>query len=99
MPETISPARLSDIPSFKNEWAVLLECVSPVRDPQRLSELLRLADGARLLLLAEEHGMIGLLSASLRDVGESSTSSGIRQTLLEIGRASCRERGYDLGVG
>ncbi|OLC97969.1 MAG: hypothetical protein AUH86_06200 [Acidobacteria bacterium 13_1_40CM_4_58_4] len=83
MPETISPARLSDIPSFKNEWAVLLECVSPVRDPQRLSELLRLADGARLLLLAEEHGVIGLLSASLRDVGESSTSSEIRQTLLE----------------
>jgi hypothetical protein len=87
MAEAISPARLSDIPSFKNEWSVLLECASPARDPQRLSELLGLADGARLLILAEEHGVIGLLTASLRDVSESSASSEIRQTLLERQRA------------
>jgi hypothetical protein len=86
MAEAISPARLSDIPSFKNEWSVLLECASPAREPQRLSELLGLADAARLLILAEEHGVIGLLTASLRDA-ESSTSSEIRQTLLERQRA------------
>jgi hypothetical protein len=83
MAEPTSPARLSDIPSFKNEWSVLLECSSPARDPQRVAELLRSADGARLLLLAEEHGVTGLLAASLRDVGESSTSSEIKQILLE----------------
>jgi len=87
MAEPKSPSPLSDIPSFKSEWSVLLECASPARVPQRLSELLRLADGARLLLLAEEHGVIGLLSASLRDAGESSASSEIRQTLLERQRA------------
>src|SRR6266849_790602 len=87
MAEPKSPSPLSDIPSFKSEWSVLLECASPARVPQCLSELLRLADGARLLLLAEEHGMIGLLTASLRDVDESSTSAGIRQTLLERQRA------------
>jgi putative nucleotidyltransferase-like protein len=87
MSEPISLTGLSDILSFKNEWSVLLECASPACDPHRLSELLRLADGARLLLLAEEHGVIGLLTAILRDVGESSTSLEMRQTLLERQRA------------
>jgi len=85
--EPISSSPLSDITSFKNEWYVLLECASSARDPQRVAELLRSADWARLLILAEEHGMIGLLTASLRDLGESAIPPEIRQILLERQRA------------
>ncbi len=87
MAEPISSSPLSDITSFKNEWYVLLECASSARDPQRVAELLRSADWARLLILAEEHGMIGLLTASLRDLGESAIPPEIRQILLERQRA------------
>lgn len=41
------------------------------------------ADWPRLLLLAEEHGVIGRLAASLNDCNESTVPSEIKQALLE----------------
>jgi putative nucleotidyltransferase-like protein len=89
MTELVSPKALSDIPAFQNEWAALLECVSPARDYRCVFELLRSFDWPRLLLLAEEHGVTGHLAGSLRDAGESSISipPEIRQLLLDRQRA------------
>jgi hypothetical protein len=87
MPELISPAELSNIPSFKNEWAVLLECASPSCDPQRLSRLLHSVDGPRLLVLAEEHGVIGHLAAGLSRLDSTAAPPEMRLTLLERQRA------------
>lgn len=87
MPELISPAQLSDIASFKNEWAVLLECASPSCDPQLLSVLLHSADWPRLLILAEEHGVIGHLAAGLRGFDLAVVPQDVEAALLERQRA------------
>jgi hypothetical protein len=65
MAKSMPPGPLADVSSFRNEWSVLLECASPARDPLRLAKSLRSANGSRLLLLAEEHGVIGHLAACL----------------------------------
>lgn len=87
MPELVSPAQLSDITSFKNEWAVLLECASPSCDPRQLPVLLHRAEWPRLFVLAEEHGVIGHLAAGLRDLDPAAVPPEIRPTLLERQRA------------
>jgi hypothetical protein len=87
MPEPLSPAQLSDIASFKNEWAVLLECASPSCDPQRLSGLLHSADWLRLLVLAEEHGVIGHLASGLSGPEPAVVPLKMKLTLMERQRA------------
>src|SRR5260370_20866124 len=87
MAESISPPHLSGAASFGHEWPALLECASPTRDHQRLAGLLRPADWARLLVLAEEHGVAGHLAASLRDLEENLVPLEIRQTLVDRQRA------------
>jgi hypothetical protein len=87
MPEPLSPAQLSDIASFKNEWAVLLECASPSCDSQRLSGLLHSADWPRLLVLAEEHAVIGHLAAGLSDLVPAPVPPDIKLALFERQRA------------
>jgi hypothetical protein len=72
---------------FRNEWSALLECASPARDRQRLASLLRSSDWARLLILAEEHGVAGHLTASLRGLEENLVPPEIRQTLVDRQRA------------
>ncbi|HYL09273.1 MAG TPA: nucleotidyltransferase family protein [Candidatus Acidoferrales bacterium] len=70
------------------EWAVLLECVSPNCDPQRLSGLLRRKpDWSVLLPLAEEHGVLGLLAGRLQSCGATSVTEGVCQKLREKQRA------------
>src|SRR5260370_17688271 len=81
MAESISPAPLSGAASFRHEWPALLECASPARDHQRLPGLLRPADWARLLMLAEEHGEAGHRATSLRDLEENLVPLKISQTL------------------
>jgi len=78
---------LSDLPSFRTEWAVLLECASPASDARRLAELARSAEWSRLLVLAEEHGVLAHLARRFRDVDENLVPAEIRQTLLERQRA------------
>src|SRR6266446_7153567 len=73
--------------SFRNEWSVLLECASPSRDGQRLRGLLRSVDWARLLILAEEHGVAGHLTASLRGLEEDLIPPETRQALVDRQRA------------
>jgi Uncharacterised nucleotidyltransferase len=50
------------------EWPLLLECASAAPDPIHITELLRKADPAVLLPLAEEHGVTGLLANAVREV-------------------------------
>ena len=74
---------LSDLTSFRREWAVLLECASPTFDAARFVELARSADWSRLLVLAEEHGVLGHLAARVRRLDENFVPAEIRQMLLD----------------
>jgi hypothetical protein len=74
---------LSDLPSFRNEWAVLVACAAPTGDDRRLVELIRSADWSTLLVLAEEHGVLGHLAVRVRGLREDLVSAEIRQMLLE----------------
>jgi len=87
MAEPTSPSQPTGVASFKNEWAVLLECASPACDPPRLADLLRFVNWARLLALAEEHGVGGHLAAHLPDSGKAMVPLEIRQTLADRMRA------------
>jgi Uncharacterised nucleotidyltransferase len=66
---------------------MLLECASPAFDSQRFVELTRSADWSRLLVLAEEHGVLGHLAKRLRELDENLVPAEIRRTLLERHRA------------
>src|SRR5437588_10892330 len=87
MTEPIVPPRPCDIPLFRNEWSVLLECAATAHDRERIADLLRSADWARLLILAEAHGVSSHLAASLRDLDEDFVPPGVRQSLAERQRA------------
>jgi hypothetical protein len=87
MAEPISPSPPSGVASFENEWSALLECASPAQDHQRLARLFRSADWARLLVLAEDHGVAGHLAASLRGLEEDVVPPEIRQALVDRQRA------------
>jgi hypothetical protein len=74
--------------SLAAEWPVVIECASPSTDSRRLDELVsRPLDWAGLFLLAEEHGVIGLLARRLRDLQETRVPAEIRQKLQERHRA------------
>jgi len=87
MAKPISPSHPAGVASIRNEWSVLLECASPSYDRQRLVGLLRSADWARLLVLAEAHGVAGHLTACLRNLDEDVVPPEIRQTLVDRRRA------------
>src|SRR6202521_4867583 len=87
MAKPISPSHPSGVASYKNEWSALLECASPAHDRQQLAGLLRSADWARLLVLAEAHGVAGHLTACLRSLDEDLVPAEIRQALVDRQRA------------
>lgn len=87
MVEPLSPACLSDILSIETEWAVLRECVSLRRDVQRMLKFPPAVDWSRLLLLAEEHGVLGHLAKCLTEQNAPAIPPLIKQTLLERRRA------------
>jgi hypothetical protein len=68
MAELTSSLPQSGAAAFINEWSALLECASPATDRRRLEALLRSADWARLLIFAEEHGVVWLVAARLNDL-------------------------------
>jgi hypothetical protein len=76
-----------DMASCREEWAVLLECASPTPDAQRFGELASTADWSRLLALAEEHGVLGHLAASLSKHNENIVPAEKRSSLVELYRA------------
>ena len=87
MAKPISPSHPAGVASYKNEWSALLECASASYDRQRLVGLLRSADWARLLVLAEAHGVAGHLTACVRSLDEDVVPPEIRQTLVDRRRA------------
>src|SRR5712664_3295927 len=87
MAEPISPSHQFGTALFRNEWSALIEVASPARDRQRLASFLRSSDWARLLILAEEHGVTGHLTASLRGLEEGLIPPEIRQALVDRQRA------------
>ena len=87
MVEPPASARLSDIRAFEREWAALRECASPWRDAKRLLKLFPAVDWHLLLLLAEEHGLLGQLAACLNDSNAPAVPAEIKQTLVENRRA------------
>src|SRR5467141_1419235 len=87
MAEPLLASHLSGAGAFRNEWSALLECASGSHDRQRLAGFLRSVDWARLLILAEEHGVTGHLTASLRGLEENLVPPEIRQTLIDRQRA------------
>jgi len=78
---------LADITSFRDEWLVLLECASPVHDASRLAGLARSVDWSRMLVLAEEHGVLGHVVKRLGDLDVNLVPPEMRRTLLERHRA------------
>jgi hypothetical protein len=87
MAKPLLASHLSGAASFRNEWSALLECASPWHDRQRLRGLLRSVEWARLLNLAEEHGVAGHLAACLADLNWDLVPGEIRQALADRRRA------------
>lgn len=87
MAEPFSPASLPDLSAFEKEWAVLLECASPVRARERLLKWLPAVNWSRLLLRAEEHGVLGQLAVCLSDRDISTVPTEIKLRILERQRA------------
>src|SRR6266568_3668956 len=82
MAKSMAPERLCDISASQHEWPVLLECASPKCDARKLNELLRSVDWTRLLLLAEEHGVVGHLAAHLHELHNDYTLRYFPRRLL-----------------
>jgi len=78
------PSQLSVWP---DEWRALLACASPAPDAENLATFLRSVDWPRLLALAEDHGVTGLLAARLLQLDQDLVPSVARQALLERQRA------------
>jgi len=87
MPELTASSQTAGLPSFKNEWSALLECASPAGDPRRLGDLLGTVDWARLLTLAEDHGVEGHLAAAIHELEGDLVPPEITQTLADRQRA------------
>lgn len=83
MAEPLSPRLLSEVAAFEQEWTALRECVSPWRHIERLPRLLSGVDWSRLLLLAEEHGVLGQLALCLTNDGPHEPPPAIKDSLLE----------------
>jgi len=69
------------------EWQILLECAATRGDPAGLNELLRKANWDFLIELAEEHGVIGMVAARLRECDETIVPAAFRGQLLERQRS------------
>jgi hypothetical protein len=82
MAELLSLERLSDKRAFELEWSTLRECVSPWSEKERLRQYFPTVDWPRLLMLADEHGVVGQLAACLNDFG-AAIPPEIQQALLE----------------
>ena len=77
------PSGQPDSKSFLGEWPVLLECASPSVDSQQLVKLTRSVDWSQLLVLAEQHGVLGHVAKCLGALDENLVPEDIRQALQE----------------
>jgi hypothetical protein len=70
------------------EWLTLLECAKPNVVPGRLTECLRKPlDWSRLLMLADEHGILPLLSSRFGALDRGAVPLAILQQLRDASRA------------
>jgi len=74
---------LSDSTRAPREWAVLLECASPACNSRRLAELSDSVDWSQLLILAEEHGLLGHLAVQLGALEKDLVPAEVRAKLVE----------------
>jgi len=66
------------------EWAALLECAAPELNEARFAELLHeKLDWTRLLALAREHGLTGLLAARVGELNAACVPQNVRHILRE----------------
>ena len=64
------------------EWGLLLECAKPHPDAQRLSQRLNAPlDWAALIAFAEDHSVLGLMSALLQSRDENMIPAENRESL------------------
>lgn len=87
MAEPLSPRLLSNVTAFEHEWTALRECVSPWRDEAQLAKSFPGANWPRLILLAEEHGVLGHIAACLNNNSPALAPLEVKQLLLERRRA------------
>jgi hypothetical protein len=80
-----SPSSRSN-PAGSPEWAALLECSSAHPDLARLGDLLGEASAPELLDLAEAHGVVALLAASLRHYDAELEPPGIAEKIRDTHR-------------
>lgn len=74
--------------SLSAEWLALLECANPHTDVPRLNELFRKPlDWRRLLTLADEHGVLPLLTKHIALLDEGGTPAEVRRELRDAARA------------
>ena len=78
---------LSDSTRAPREWAMLFECASPLCNSRRLTELSDSVDWSQLLILAEEHGLLGHLALRLGALENDLIPAEVRATLVERHRA------------
>ena len=83
MGELLSAQRLADSRAFEREWIALRECVSPWSGKERIGPYFPAMGWSRLLLLADEHGVVGQLAACLNNPDAPASPSEIKQALLE----------------
>lgn len=69
------------------EWAALVACAKPSPDPAETSRLLRDVAWEKLMGLAEDHGVMPLLAAALRQLRSESVPDEIRAEMIERQRA------------
>jgi hypothetical protein len=70
------------------EWLALLQCANPQFSADRLSVCLRKPfDWSHLLILAEDQGLLALLTKRLGELGEDVAPSEIHQELRDAARA------------
>ena len=68
------------------EWSALLECASSQFDPNRFKALLQGARWAKLLRLAEGHGVVNLLALRLPEAAGVTLPDEVHSKLLESQR-------------
>jgi hypothetical protein len=84
----LSQASPKEMGSLAAEWLALLECARPHPNARRLGELLRSPlDWSTLMMLLEDHGLLGLAAARLSDCGEDAVPSEIHRKLRDWQRA------------
>src|SRR5215471_13734388 len=83
MAEALTPASLTDVAALEREWAVLRECASPAREKDRLLKLFPGVDWPRLVLLAENHGVLAHLGVCLSDRDAPAVPPEFKQIILD----------------